>query len=124
MSNIVASSDPQVDKKRLYRVGGNVATFTLVATLDNAVTSYVDEISDTDLSSTLLQSTTYDTAPGGLKYLTEAYAMLFGAVGPKLYFTPIGVPNAWPATNYIDFSEDITGIGVVANGLLVLTFIS
>ena len=121
VSNIAASSDPQVDKKRLYRVGGNVATFTLVATLNNAVTSYVDEISDTDLSSTLLQSTTYDAAPSGLKYLTEAYAMLFGVVGPKLYFTPIGVPNAWPATNYIDFSEDITGLGVVANGLLVFT---
>ena len=33
VSGIRVSTDPQVDKKRLYRVGGNVATFTLVATL-------------------------------------------------------------------------------------------
>lgn len=121
VTSIGVSSDPQVDKKRLYRVGGNVATFTLVATLTNATTSYVDVVKDVDSASILLDSTTYDAAPVGLKYLTEAYAMLFGAVGPKLYFTPIGVPNAWPATNFIDFSEDITGIGTVANGLLVFT---
>lgn len=121
VSGMSVSSDPQVDKKRLYRVGGNVATFTLVATLGNATTSYVDTIRDTDLYSILLESTTYDAAPVGLQYLVEAYAMLFGAVGPKLYFTPIGVPNAWPATNFIDFSEDITGIGTVANGILVFT---
>ena len=121
VANLQVSSDPQVDKKRLYRVGGNVATFTLVTTLPNATTSYLDEVKDVDLESVLLASTEYDPAPAGLKYLTEAYAMLFGAVGPKLYFTPIGIPNAWPALNFIDFSEEITGIGVVANGLLVFT---
>lgn len=121
LSNLAVSADPQVDKKRIYRVGGNVTTFTLVATIANNVTTFLDAVRDTDLSSVLLESTTYDQAPYGLKYLTEAYAMLFGAVGPKLYFTPIGVPNAWPATNFIDFSEDITGIGIVANGLLVFT---
>lgn len=121
VSNLRVSTDPQVDKKRLYRVGGNVATFTLVTTLPNATTSYLDKVKDVDLESVLLASTEYDPAPAGLKYLVEAYAMLFGAVGPKLYFTPIGVPNAWPALNFIDFSEEITGVGVVANGLLVFT---
>ena len=121
VSGMNVSSDPQVDKKRLYRVGGNVATFTLVTTVSNATTSYIDTVKDIDLASTLLESTTYDPAPTGLKYLIEAYAMLFGVVGPKFYFTPIGLPNAWPTLNFIDFSEDITGIGTVANGILVFT---
>ena len=121
LSGLQVSSDPQVDKKRIYRVGGNITVFTLVATINNATTTYLDELKDTELASQLLESTDYDKAPAGLKYLVEAYAMLFGAVGPNLYFTPIGVPDAWPALNFIDFSEDITGIGVVANGLLVFT---
>lgn len=115
------SPDSQVDKKRIYRVGGNVSAFTLVDTVLNDVVDYTDLVPDVDLVSQLLESTLYDQAPSGLKYLTEAYAMLFGAVDTKLYFTPIGKPNAWPGSYFLDFAEEITGIGVVANGLLVFT---
>lgn len=121
VSNLLNSSDPQVTNKRLYRVGGNVTTFTLVAQLGATTTSYVDELEDSELEGSLLESENYYEAPNGLKFLSESYAMLFGAVGPNLRFTPIGKPNAWPPEFQIEFDADITGIGPVANGILVMT---
>lgn len=115
------SDDPQVTNKRLYRVGGNIAQFTLVEELEADVTDYTDSLGDTELDGRLLESDNYYPAPKGLSFLAEAYAMLFGAVGTSLRFTPIGVPNAWPPEFEIQFDADITGLGPVANGLLVFT---
>jgi len=121
LSDILISSDTQVTHKRIYRVGGNLTTFTLVATIDKAVTSYTDNISDTAIDGRLLESVDYLQAKYGAKYLTEAYAMLFYALDDKVYYTPIGKPWAWPEEFFIDFPLPITGIGVVPNGLLVFT---
>lgn len=118
---LVSSIDPQVDKKIIYRVGGNLAKFTQVAVISNSTGTYLDEIADVDLTGELLESTSWNASPAGLKYLTEAYAMLFGAVGTKLYYTPIGIPDAWPGDYFIECVEEITGIGVAANGLFVFT---
>ena len=115
------STDPQVDKKRLYRVGGNITQFTLVVELDNSVVVYTDELSDVELDGRLLESDNYYEAPIGLQFLSESYAMLFGAIGSSLRFTPIGKPNAWPPEFELQFESDITGLGPVANGVLVFT---
>ena len=110
------SSDKQVTTKRLYRIGGNITLFTLVAELDKDITVYVDKLKDTDLDGRQLESDNYYEAPAGLQYLSESYAMLFGAIGSSLRFTPIGKPNAWPPEFEIQFDADITGLGPVANG--------
>jgi len=115
------SSDPQVTNKRLYRVGGNIAQFTLVEQLGIGITTYEDNLGDTELDGRLLESDNYYEAPTGLKFLTESYAMLFGAIDSSLRFTPIGKPNAWPPEFELQFDSDITGIGAVANGILVFT---
>lgn len=120
-SNLPVSSDPQTDKKRIYRIGGNLTTFTLIEELDNATTGYLDDTKDSELVGTLLASTIAAQAPAGLAYLTEAYAMLFGAEGAKLRFTPIGQPESWPETYFLQFDADITGIAAVANGVLVFS---
>lgn len=121
LNNIPVPSDPQVTEKRLYRIGGNVTTFTRVTTLANAVTSYEDTLGDTELEGSLLTSSENTPPPTGLQFLTEYSAMLVGAVGDKLYFTPIGVPTAWPELNFLDFPTSITGLAATAGGLLVLT---
>lgn len=122
LTNLPTSSDPQVDQIKLYRIGGNLTAFTLVGTLVEGTTNYTDNTRDTDLVGTLITSTDYDPAPAGLKYLTEAYAMLFGALDDKLRFTPIGKPDAWPDNFFLDFPENITGISRTAIGLLVHTY--
>lgn len=118
------SNDPQVTNKRIYRVGGNLGVFTLVDTVAADTVSYEDILSDTEVDGRTLQSENYFEAPAGLKYLSESYAMLFGALGRTLRFTPIGKPNAWPPEYSLEFEADITGIGPVANGILVMTMSS
>ena len=121
LSNIQVSTDPQVDTKRLYRVGGFATTFTLVTELPNATTVYEDRTKDTELVGDLLDSSLNTPAPLTLKYLTEANAMLFGAEGSKLRFTPIGKPAYWPEIYFLEFYSEITGIGSTGSGLLVFT---
>lgn len=121
ISGMSTSSDPQVDTIRIYRVGNNIAQFTLVEAVDTPISAYDDELRDTSVDGLLLESDNYDEAPTGLKYLTESYAMIFGALGDTLRFTPIGNANAWPVEYAIELDADITGIGSVANGLLVMT---
>lgn len=118
---VVASSDPQVDKIRLYRVGGNLTTSTLVTELSNSSTWYTDTKPDSSLTGQLLLSSNALNPPAGLAFLTTAYAMLFAAEGSKLRFTPIGDPNSWPELHFLEFDLDITGIASVANGVLVFT---
>ena len=120
-TGLVASTDPQVDKIRVYRIGGNLTTSTLVSELNNSTTIYDDRNGDSDLTGQLLLSSIALDAPAGLAFLSTAYAMLFGALGSQLRFTPIGEPNSWPALYFLDFDLDITGIAPVANGILVFT---
>lgn len=122
LTGMVASTDPQVDEKRIYRVGGYNTTFTMVTTIPNAETEYLDKLSDADIDGRLLTSTLNTPAPDELNYLTEANAMLFGAEGSKLRFTPVGYPEYWPEVYYIDFYTDITGIASTGSGLLVFTY--
>lgn len=121
ISSISVSSDPQVDKKRLYRIGGNLTQPTLVVELANATTGYVDTLGDTDVVGTLLDTTAALPAPNDLAFLTEAYAMFFAAQGSKLRFTPIGKPDQWPELFFLQFNADITGIAAVTHGILVFT---
>ncbi|ANY29558.1 internal virion protein [Pseudoalteromonas phage PH1] len=121
LAGMEVSVDPQVDKKRIYRVGGYITTFTLVDTVDNATTDYLDRLGDTKIDGHLLSSTLNTEAPTNLQHLTEANAMLFAAEGSKLRFTPVGKPEYWPEVYYIDFYTDITGLAATGSGVLVFT---
>lgn len=118
---VVASTDTQVTNIRVYRLGGNFSVMTLAAEIANTSTTYNDNITDTNLPGTILVSQLYGTPPLGLRYLTQSNAMFFGAVSDKLYFSEIAFVNAWSPYNYIDFEEEITGIGAMQNGILVFT---
>jgi hypothetical protein len=121
LTSLPVSTDAQVDKKRLYRIGGNLSAFTLVTELANATTSYSDTLIDSELDGTLLETADASPAPAGLAYLAEAYAMLFGALGSKVRFTPIGKPSEWPELYFLQFDATITGIVAVTHGILVFT---
>lgn len=121
LDEIPTSSDPQVDRRRLYRVGGSLTVFTLVTELDNIVTSFDDDIRDVDVDGRVLDAAYNNEAPTGLKYLTEFSGYFFGVVEDHVYFSRLGLPDAWPSTNYFDYSAPITGLGVTTNGVLVFT---
>jgi len=118
--DVPVSSDPQVTSKRIYRIGRDLTSYTLVATINNADTYYIDTLEDTQLPGSILDAQDNLPPPAtGMSHLTEAYAMLFAIDGDKLIYTPIGKPNYWPATYFIDFPRQLTGIAKTAIGLLV-----
>lgn len=119
--SVVASSDAQVTNIKIYRLGGAITVMSLVATLSNTTADYVDNLADTAIDGSVLTSQNAGQALSGLKYLTEANAMFFGALNDKLYFTDIAFVNNWSAFYFIDFDAEITGIGQTQNGLIVCT---
>lgn len=121
LEDLPTSTDPQVDKLRIYRLGGNLTLKTLVIAIDNGVTTYTDNIADTEVDGFIMESEAYNKAPDGLMHLTEHNSGLVGSVGNKVYFTPIAKLYAWPALDYIVIPGDITGISSSSTGLLVFT---
>ncbi len=121
LSGLPASSDPTVTHKRIYRVGGEITSFTLVAQISNATATFLDNIPDVSIDGTVLSTQTYLPAPNGLKFLCTANAMMFAAQGTKLRYTPIGLPESWPELFYILFESAITSVTIVYTGILVCT---
>jgi hypothetical protein len=119
VSNLEVATDPQVNQRKLYRIGGNSTAFTLVEILDNIVVSYIDSAKDEDLEGSLMQSEQNFPPVANLHWLMESYAMMFAADVDKLRFTPIGEPDYWPQTYFLDFPRPITGLAKTPIGILV-----
>jgi len=121
-ASVVASTDPQVSHIWIYRIGTSILDLTKVVELSNTTAVYADNIATASLPGPILTSTTNNAPPSGLRYLVESGGIFFGALGAKLYYSrDIGDPNYWPATQTINFDEDITGLAVSSMGLLVFT---
>lgn len=118
---VEASKDPQVDKIRIYRVGGGLGYYSLVAELDNLDTSFDDYKSNVEVSSALLESFSYQPPAKGLAFLRSWNSMLFGAFGNKLYYSRVGNPFFWDAFDFITFDDEITGLGTHPNYMVVFT---
>lgn len=126
ISNFVTSTNPAVDVVRIYRLGADTTEFTfivdvpLVQIIANGLT-YIDNLPTLDSTGFILDTINNSAPISGLKYLTEAYGTLFAVSGTKLYFTRIGLPDAWPAENSIDFYYTLTGILPITDGMLIFT---
>lgn len=121
LSGFVASMDVQVDTIRIYRLGDNVTSMTLVKEVPNDSINVRDDVLTANLLAQILETYSNQQALSGLQYLTQAYGILFAAKGDKLYYTRTGIPTAWPSLNYIDFAHDITGLLPVSNGIIVFS---
>lgn len=121
ISNIEISTDVQVNKIRIYRIGAGATEFTLFKEIDNVSNAVRDDLPTINLLGRLLESETNYPAKFDSQHLVEAYGSLFAAVGSKLYFTPPGFPAYWPEEYFMDFVSDITGLLPVPNGILVFS---
>jgi len=106
-------------KIRLYRVDSYMIDFNLVDEFD-----YQDSYTDTKASIAIagdhiLDSYSNYPPPANLRYATETNGIVLGAIDNKLYFSKTGFPDYFPKENYIEFEEEITGIGVTQHGILV-----
>lgn len=115
------SLDPQIKYIRIYRRGNGLTQFSLVAEIQNNTQTYFDELGNTEIDGAVYDSYNNTPAPQGLRYLTVSNVMMFGTLNDKLYYTEVAKPYVWDRLNFIDFEEEITGIGDTPNGLLVFT---
>jgi len=121
LDSLPVSTNPTVNQKKIYRVGGELTNFALVATISNSTTSFLDNLADFQIPGDILNTQIVLPAPTGLSYLVTANAMLFGALGSKLRYTPIDQPESWPELYFITFESTITSLAAVAAGILVCT---
>lgn len=112
-SNIPTSSDPQVDMRELWRTAtGGAIFFKLTEIVDNATTTYTDNIADVDLQSEVLP---LDNAPprsdfndalgpyGGRMFWSRIDAV--GEEG-RIYYSPIGRPESLAGFIEINNGDD------------------
>jgi len=109
---------PEADRYRLYRIGGYLPRFTMVAELE--VDTYTDSLDDTQIDGRLLQTMRSGLPIQGTTNLTELNGRLFGSVGSKVYFSALGNADAWYASDFFTLPSDIIGIASSPAGLIIL----
>lgn len=121
ISGFVASDNQFADLIRLYRVGANTTDFTLLVELPIYTATYNDNIKTLDAIGDILDA--YNNQPPliGLRYIIEAYGIMFAVKGNNLYYSETGFPDYWPTLNSIPFSADLTGLVAIPDGIVIFT---
>lgn len=120
--SVVASKDPQIDKIRIYRMGGGILQFVLAKEVDNITEVYIDTTTNDQLGEQC--KTLSYTEPPQVNYITAYYALLFGVRTDQtniIQYSDEAEPLVWNPLNYIVFDELVIGLGASSLGLLVFT---
>lgn len=127
-----SKSNTNLFKKRIYRsnTGSTASAFQFVAEVTLATTSYTDTSNNNELAE-VIPSNGWIAPPdddtslypdGPMKGLCALPGGVFaGFTGKRICFSEPFLPHAWPASYRIALEEDIVGIKVVSNGVLVTT---
>lgn len=119
LTGFIPSANIFVDIIRLYRIGADATDFTLLIELPANTTTYTDNIATLDAVGDILDS--YNNQPPivGIRYVIEAYGILFAADGSTLRYTLIGSPDYWSSLNTIPIAGDITGLVAIPDGIVI-----
>ncbi len=127
-----AKSNTNLSKKRIYRsnTGSNTTAFQFVGEVTLATTTFSDTSNNNELAE-VIPSTTWIAPPdddtalypdGPMKGLCALPGGVFaGFTGKRICFSEAFLPHAWPANYRITLEEEIVGMKVVSNGILVTT---
>ena len=127
LSGMTASTDPQVDKKRIYRTDLSISTWNFVAEIDDTATTYTDDIAIGSLGDSI---ETDNDEPGAMTILAgPVFNRLFGAGivknllrWCKPYEDGKSRGECWPALNELEVGslEDTIVDLIAAFGALVI----
>lgn len=112
-----------ITARRIYRTitGASSVTYSFVAEITLATTSYVDSLSVTQLGSEL-PSLYWNPPPDDLKGLVAMpNGILAGFIGNQVWFSEPYYPHAWPEGYMLTVDYPIVGLGVYETNLVVLT---
>jgi hypothetical protein len=129
LSEIPVSSDPDVNKRHIYRTIANGTAHFFVGTLnDNTTTDYSDTVSDSSLGVTQPPQPGQfhdNTVPPNAGIVKVWKNTVFMAGDPKdpnvLYFSRDDLPEAFPLINGFELDAQITGMFETANALIITT---
>ncbi len=110
---------PIADRYRIYRIGGYLPRFTMVAELEGTAFPYTDELDDTEIDGRLLSTLHTEAPPSGLNDFVELNGRLFGSRGTDVFFSALGNADAWYSSNFFTMPDSITGMAKSPAGLLV-----
>jgi hypothetical protein len=120
LTNIPTSSDPQVNQRFVYRIGGSVPEWRLVGSInDNTTTTANDNVSDLNLGRLLTFDR--DLPPAGLTQMVAHKGRVFGFVGKNLLFSNYDEPEGWPSffSLPVGRADNIIGLGTTGSVLLI-----
>lgn len=104
---------------RIYRIGGIYSDFMLVAEVSQG--ELEDSLADGLITGKILDTYTNQPPIATMRGVSERQGIYFGCVGTKVYYSSgLGEPWYWPATNYIEFFEQLVGTASV--GLYTYVF--
>jgi len=112
-----------ITARRIYRTitGATTVTYSFVAEIPLATTSYVDSLTVAELGSEL-PSLYWSPPPDDLKGLVALpNGMLVGFIGNQIWFCEPYYPHAWPEQYMLTVDYPIVGLGVYETNLVVCT---
>ena len=112
-----------VDRVRIYRVGGNYNRYYYIGDLDvvdGRVAPFYD-ISKDVTSTAISPREFYNPPERSIYYITQASGFFFGAEDSRLRISNYGTFHSWDVATYIDFDDRITGIQEFSGRAVVFT---
>ncbi len=123
MTNNAPSTNKTISNVRIYRAntGSSESEFQFVAEVAYPTAPYLDQISDINLGE-VLQTTSWDPPDANMEgMIALPNGVLAGFTGKDVQFSEPYFPHAWPVEYEVAVDFDIIGLGVLPQGLLVLT---
>jgi hypothetical protein len=121
----IAGPDRNLTLVRIYRTvtsGSGAATFFLVAEQDIADTTYSDTATDAVVTlNSQLESTNWSGPPALTGWVVLGNGIVAGWIGKEVWFSEPYRPHAWPASYALTVDNEIMGLGVVGQTLVVCT---
>tara|TARA_Y100000361_G_scaffold114854_1_gene105441 strand:+ start:3646 stop:5703 length:2058 start_codon:yes stop_codon:yes gene_type:complete len=125
-------TNTNITKKRIYRsnTGSNTTAFQFVKEVTLATASTTDALNNSQLAEVIPSTywigppneVTSDYPDGPMKGLTAMPNGIFaGFTGKRICFSEPFLPHAWPVAYRITLEEEIVGIKMAGQGLIVAT---
>lgn len=121
LTGVPTSTDTQVTKRNIYRIGGTVPEWRFVGSInDNSTTTFTDNIADVNLGETL--GFDRDPPPTEITQFIEHKQRLLGIAGNKIYISNYQEPEGWNVANYLTVggASDILAAASTGSVALIL----
>lgn len=117
------STNRNITNFRIYRAntGNDQTIFQFVAEIDSDATTYTDTVLDLDLGE-ILQTESWEPPDSSMVGITALpNGGMAGFFGKTVALAEPFYPHAWPPEYQIAVDYDVVGLGIVPNGVAILT---